>query len=468
MVWINLGKNKPSQDSLALTITPINYILLLLAEEERRIVALYICNEFQLELHVIKDMVFMFQSWPYFLMFMILENLILWIERKPTMRINDGITSLSHGLIQEIGRLLFRGGESWLYVWIYEHWRITELPWDSIVTWYIAAIGVDFCYYWVHRACHEIHILWAQHQVHHSSEDYNLAVGLRQSAIQGWCGFIFYLPLALFIPPSVFLTHQQFNLLYQFWIHTETIKSLGPLEWIFNTPRHHRVHHGSVLYCLDKNYGGTLIIWDRMFGTFAEEREKEEIIYGLVLNQPSFNPVFLQLFYNMNVYKKFMMMEGWRNKISAIIKGPSWLPGQKWTGNDADKIEVKAREKFDVILPTWCNVYLVLHFIATVLSFQDLAQRHLSMTPLSVLISVIYMIISLSIIGLMFEDRPNVWLLEMVRCAIFATLMYKDALSIDLPYLKWFYTLSTFFWLLHSFKLVRVHSTIQKRLSTSE
>ncbi|XP_073980605.1 alkylglycerol monooxygenase-like isoform X1 [Rhodnius prolixus] len=402
------------------------------------------------------------QSWPYFLMFMILENWILWLERKPTMRVNDGLTSLSHGLLQEIGRLLFRGGESWIYVWIYDHWRIGELQWDSAVTWYVAAVGVDFCYYWLHRACHEIHILWAQHQVHHSSEDFNLAVGLRQSVLQGWCGFIFYLPLAFFIPPSVFLTHQQFNLLYQFWIHTETVKSLGPLEWILNTPKHHRVHHGSQLYCLDKNYGGTLIVWDRLFGTFAEEREKEEIIYGLVMNQPSFNPIFLQLFYNMNVYNKFNMMEGMTNKISAVIKGPSWLPGKKWTGDDADKINVQSREKYDVIIPTWCNVYLILHFIATVISFQDLAQRYLSMTPVSVLLSVVYMITSLTVIGLMLEDRPNIWLLEMVRCSVLATLMFKNALSIDLPYLKWFFTVSAFFWLLHSLKLVRVKATVLK------
>ncbi|CAB0013209.1 unnamed protein product, partial [Nesidiocoris tenuis] len=104
---------------------------------------------------------------------------------------------------------------------------------------------------------------------------------------------IFYLPLALCVPPPIFFIHQQFNVLYQFWLHTETVRSLGPLEWVLSTPRHHRVHHGSTLKCLDKNYGGTLIIWDRLFGTFAEE-PKEEIIYGLVMNQPSFNPLYLQ------------------------------------------------------------------------------------------------------------------------------------------------------------------------------
>jgi alkylglycerol monooxygenase len=148
-------------------------------------------------------------------------------------------------------RLVFRGAESYAYVYIYENFRLVELSWDKPATWYLAAIGVDFCYYWVHRACHEIHILWAQHQVHHSSEEFNLAVGLRQSLVQGWCGFIFYLPLAFAIPPAHFITHQQFNLLYQFWIHTKTVKTLGPLEFIFNTPQHHRVHHGEEAFPFD-------------------------------------------------------------------------------------------------------------------------------------------------------------------------------------------------------------------------
>ncbi|XP_069674546.1 alkylglycerol monooxygenase-like isoform X2 [Periplaneta americana] len=317
------------------------------------------------------------QAWPYFLAFLAIENLILWLEEKPTIRINDGITSLSHGIIMECGRLVFRGGENWAYIYIHQHFRVIELPWDSAWTWYLAVIGVDFCYYWVHRACHEVHLLWAQHQVHHSSEEYNLAVGLRQSVLQGWCGFVFYLPLALVIPPAQFLTHQQFNLLYQFWIHTQAISTLGPLEWILNTPKHHRVHHGCNLYCLDKNYGGFLIIWDRIFGTFAEERKGEEIVYGLVYNQPSFNPVFLQVFYNQNVINKWKSMNNWQDKLSAVWKGPSWLPGKPRLGADEDKLDIRSREKYDVRLPVWCNMYLCLHFIVMVIGFQELTIRYM-------------------------------------------------------------------------------------------
>ncbi|KAL1505714.1 hypothetical protein ABEB36_005216 [Hypothenemus hampei] len=319
-----------------------------------------------------------YNAWPYFVLFMILENIILFLEKKPFVRLNDSITSLSHGLFLECGRLLFRGSESYLYIYIYQYFRVYDLPWDCAFTWYLAAIGVDFCYYWVHRACHEIHILWAQHQVHHSSEEYNLAVGLRQSMLQGWCGFVFYLPLALVIPPSQFMTHQYFNLLYQFWIHTETVKTLGPLEYILNTPNHHRVHHGSNIYCLDKNYGGVLIIWDRIFGTFAKERHDEEIIYGLIYNQPSFNPLHLQTFYTKYVFESFQKMKGWRNKLAAIFYGPSWQPGKPRLGLDEDKVKVTKKEKYDVKLPRWCNIYLLIHFSVVVYGFHQLALRYLA------------------------------------------------------------------------------------------
>lgn len=163
-----------------------------------------------------------------------------------------------------------------------------ELPWDSVLFWYAAAIMVDFCYYWMHRASHgndfkayktnkineitqfsEIHIFWAQHQVHHSSEEFNVTVGVRQSVFQSLVGIvskktgekrnktkwfdtvtvlkfcqICYAPLAFFVPPVLLLVHQQLNLLYQIWIHTETITTLGPLDYVLNTPAYHRVHHG--------------------------------------------------------------------------------------------------------------------------------------------------------------------------------------------------------------------------------
>ncbi|XP_066141130.1 alkylglycerol monooxygenase-like [Euwallacea fornicatus] len=410
---------------------------------------------------------FFYNAWPYFLLFMVIENLILWVENRKTARLNDSITSLSHGIFQECGRLLFRGSESYLYFYIYKNFRICDLPWDWPLTWYLAAIGVDFCYYWVHRACHEVHILWAQHQVHHSSEDYNLAVGLRQSVLQGWCGFIFYLPLALVVPPSQFVTHQYFNLLYQFWIHTETVKTLGPLEWIFNTPNHHRVHHGSNIYCLDTNYGGVLIIWDRIFGTFAREREDEEIIYGLVYNQPSFNPLHLQTFYTKYVIERFGAMEGYKNKLAAIFYGPSWQPGKPRLGLEEDKVKVTKRDKFDVQIPLWCNIYLLVHFTVMVYGFHQLALRYLNLSPVTVLIFVVYIIASLTNIGLLFENHKYAPIYEVLRCMVLVTavqrLKFPDIECSTLLAAETFFLVSGIFWFLKSIRILDITCTLKPK-----
>ncbi len=146
----------------------------------------------------------------------------------------------------------------------------------------------------------EVNLFWATHQTHHSSESYNLSTALRQGVLQPYFSWAFYLPLAFFVPPQIFLIHAQMNLLYQFWIHTDIISKLGPFEYILNTPSHHRVHHGRNPYCIDKNYGGVLIIWDRLFGTFAAERENEEIAYGLIHPINTFDPLETQV--NTDVY----------------------------------------------------------------------------------------------------------------------------------------------------------------------
>ncbi|KAM3960937.1 alkylglycerol monooxygenase-like [Aphomia sociella] len=398
------------------------------------------------------------QSWPYFLIFMILEHIVLRLEGKKGIRLNDGITSISHGIFQECGRLIWRGAESYVYTWIYSNYRLVELPWDNTITWYAAALGVDFCYYWMHRACHEVHILWAQHQVHHTSEDFNMGVGIRQSVLQGWCGFIFYLPLALGIPPAQFVMHHQFSYLYMFWIHTESIKSLGPLEYILNTPSHHRVHHGSNKYCLDVNYGGVLIIWDRLFGTFRPETDKINIVYGLIYNQPSFNPMYLQSFYTAYVIKKFRSLETVGDKFRAIFWGPSWEPGSPRLGNEEDKLDVQHREKYDVHLPAWCNLYLVVHYAVILYGFFELASRYMGMTPLSVLIFILYVIASLTIIGMLFDNSKHSAFLEVARCSALAFLARSVAISYPIlgTVFQIFYVVSAMFWCLHILKLLEI------------
>ena len=139
--------------------------------------------------------------------------------------------------------------------------------------WVLLFFAEDFCYYWFHRFHHEVRFFWAAHVNHHSSRYFNLSTALRQSWTTPLTGPIFWVPLALLgFHPFMILTAQAISLIYQFWIHTELIGRLGPLEWVFNTPSHHRVHHGANVEYLDRNYGGILIVWDRLFGSFEPER----------------------------------------------------------------------------------------------------------------------------------------------------------------------------------------------------
>lgn len=171
--------------------------------------------------------------------------------------------------------------------------RVTDIPMDAGWSWPALLLAQDFCYYWMHRADHRVQWLWATHAVHHSSNAYNFAAAYRL----GWTGrlsggFLFFSPLVLIgFPVPAVLAATAINLLYQFWLHTELVPRLGPLEWVLNTPFHHRVHHASNPEYLDRNFGGILIVFDRLFATFAAQRDDVPCRYGLVHPLTSYNPV---------------------------------------------------------------------------------------------------------------------------------------------------------------------------------
>lgn len=173
------------------------------------------------------------------------------------------------------------------------NYRLFEIDLTSPLAWVALFLLVEFVYYWHHRASHRVRWLWATHSVHHSPTRFNLTAGIRLGWTAGISGhFLFYVPLALIgFNPLAIGAVLGANLAYQFFIHSELVPRLGPLEWVFNTPTHHRVHHASNDTCLDKNYGGTLILFDRLFGTFAALPKNEPLRYGLVGRDPTNNPV---------------------------------------------------------------------------------------------------------------------------------------------------------------------------------
>ena len=216
---------------------------------------------------------------PFFLLALLLELAVDRLKQTGYYRSNDAINSLSAGILSEttgyFTKLLqytiwgFVLGNLALFDW--QRGWFDASP-SGILLWILAAVLWDFCYYWNHRLGHEISVLWAAHAVHHQSEEYNLSTALRQTSSSFLFGWIFYVPLFLIgIPADVLITVAAVNLIYQFWVHTRFIDRLGVLDRILVTPSNHRVHHAQNERYIDKNYGGIFVLWDRLFGTFAEE-----------------------------------------------------------------------------------------------------------------------------------------------------------------------------------------------------
>ncbi|ROT80721.1 putative alkylglycerol monooxygenase-like [Penaeus vannamei] len=366
-------------------------------------------------------------------------------------RVLDGISSTTGSIA-----LITVGGLQVDYRWITGGFGICDVRMYSY-----------FVYYWVHRANHEINLLWAAHQVHHSSEDYTLPTGLRLSMFQRLTYFGFYQPLALLgLPVTSVMVHLGLNYLFQFWVHNEAVRKMGPLEWVFNTPSHHRVHHGANKWCLDKNYGSLLIVWDRLFGTFQEERDDEEIVYGLV-EQPQFlNGVWHELFYLEKIYEKARGMSSWSDSLRAVFYGPGWVPGAPRLGDPDAFPDVKApRAKYDPQMPVWFMVYTALHFTLA-FGAQQIMLVHLKVSPWhTAALFLAFILLTMGVLGSMFDGWRWAPLLEAARCAAF--LLYSRATPItSSPQLDaalyFLFSMSTFFWTVLSLRTLRAPLKIVK------
>ncbi len=187
----------------------------------------------------------------------------------------------------------------------------------------VAILGWDFLYYWNHRLSHESRWLWAVHVAHHSSERYNLSTALRQPVAEGVTLTVPFGVLGLLgVRPALIEHARGINLIYQFWIHTETIRRLGRLEKVLNTPSHHRVHHGSNRQYLDRNHGSILILWDRLFGTFEEEDER--VVYGLTRNIDTYNPLRIASHEWRDIARDVADADTWSDRFSFLLRGPGW------------------------------------------------------------------------------------------------------------------------------------------------
>jgi sterol desaturase/sphingolipid hydroxylase (fatty acid hydroxylase superfamily) len=248
-----------------------------------------------------------------------------WVARRQGRRVfawRDTLASLSAG----VGSLVV--GAFWKGVVFASYFALHEITplrlGDGPLVWIAALVADDFAYYWFHRLHHEVRLLWAAHVTHHSSRHYNLATALRQSWIP-MTGLPFYVALPLLgFDPWMLATVHSINLLYQFWIHTETIDSIGPFEAVFNSPSHHRVHHASNVQYLDRNYAGILIVWDKLFGTFEPEVEKP--VYGLTKNIETYDPFRIAFHELFAVVRDALRPAPLATRLAYLVQPPGWSP----------------------------------------------------------------------------------------------------------------------------------------------
>ena len=264
---------------------------------------------------------------PVFLSAIALEFVIDRIRRTGYYHLADAINSLSCGIVSTGMRVFFGFLGLFVYEWLLQHAAPVRLSAGAWLTWAFALVAYDFCYYWQHRLGHTVGLFWATHSVHHQSEEFNLTTALRQPGTGAFTNWIFYVPMALCgIPLSVFLLTGVIQLFYQFWPHTRLIGRLGFLDRWIQTPSNHRVHHAQNDIYLDKNYVGVFLLWDRLFGTFQEERDEEPCIYGVRGQLKSWNPVWANAHYWWLMARDCWHAQSWPDKLRVWIAPPGWRP----------------------------------------------------------------------------------------------------------------------------------------------
>ena len=368
---------------------------------------------------------------PVFFLLIGVELVVALCEQKKTYRLHDSISDLSCGITEQMVGIFLKGALFAGYLGTYGYAtrrgiNLVDVSSYSAGGKWLAAIllflGVDCAYYWFHRIAHEYNAPWAGHVVHHSSEDYNLAVALRQGTFQGVFSWVFYLPLALLgFPPAWFAAMSSFDLLYQFWIHTRSIGKLGPLEWVLNTPSHHRVHHGRNPKYLDKNYAGTLIIWDRMFGTF--QVEEEEPVYGLTKPLNSWNPLWANLHVWRDLCRDAWLAPRWIDKLRIWFMPQGWRPAGLPANPVAPEVTHETVIRYDTHLPLGLNVYAFVNFVGALLLAVGLLAAGRSLMRGDLALLAVLVLWALLNVGGIFDHRRWAFPSEMVRLPVTAAVL---------------------------------------------
>jgi alkylglycerol monooxygenase len=341
---------------------------------------------------------------PIYFVLMAIELVYERFSSKKTYRLNDSVTNINLGALDQVtgvfGKLITIG----IYTVVFELFAVFTIPngWLSFV---ILFLAYDFCYYWSHRFAHQISLFWGGHVVHHQSEEFNLSVALRQSATSFIWSFPFYLPLALLgFSPVQLVFVGGLNLLYQFWIHTEHIDRLGPLERIMNTPSHHRVHHGRNPKYIDKNYAGVFIIWDRMFGTFVSEEERPD--YGITKPLNSWNPLYANVSHYLDLARSVPKARSFSDKMRMLFYKPGWQPD--YLDGYATPFELgNGHQKYDENVRSKAHWYLLVQFLLSLGPIAYFLFQFSDLQPPMKAFLAVWIVATMVLFSFFFESKRN-------------------------------------------------------------
>lgn len=357
---------------------------------------------------------------PFFFLLIFVELAYGLLRGNNTYRLNDSINSISMGSLSRLQGLVILGFSGSIYELIVARYQLAQLPEGAAWVWLSCFALYDFAYYWKHRLGHEVALFWGSHVAHHQSEDYNLSTALRQTSIDFY-GFLFYLPFFfLGFPAEILFTVVSLNLIYQFWVHTEHVPKLGPLEWVLVTPSNHRVHHARNKIYVDRNYGGVFIVWDRIFGSFQDELPDEPAVFGLRKPLNSWNPIWANIHVYWRLVLDFFAMPGLTNKLRLLFKPPGWRADNQPSHCKLGKDTVDLNARFDPKVTTFSLYYTFVQFLFTVvLSLAVLLDAAaLNYTLLSMAVS--YLFFSFFVQGVWLEGKAMALTLEIVRLVFLA------------------------------------------------
>ncbi|WP_448550244.1 sterol desaturase family protein [Thalassotalea fusca] len=362
---------------------------------------------------------FILAAIPLFLLLIIIELAVDRYRGTGYYRFNDAINSLNLGIFSRVTGILKAAIPFSVYYLLYENYALFTFNQDNIWFWLTAFVLYDLAYYWIHRLNHRVSVMWGSHVVHHSSEEYNLTTALRQTSTPSLLGWVIVLPLAYVgISPVLLLACASLNLIYQFWVHTRHVDKMPTwFEAIFVTPSHHRVHHALNRDYIDKNFGGVLILWDKLFNSFQAEKSEINTVYGVSQQLKSWNPLWANFQVYLLLWQDAWRTRNWRDKIKVWFMPPGWRPDDVKQDYPRKYVTTKTMHKlkYDVDISHARKQYLACQYLVFLLGIVGLllgAGQNSLLTNLTLCVAAT---INLVIIGWIQAGRPYALFAECIR-----------------------------------------------------